>query len=280
MQCAQFHLSGANYKMPTAALPLLFACTLTLASLCPAQQPAPDSANLPAFAAATIKPHDPKAQYWISGFYGDPGGRIFFGGNLKMLVRYAFNLQDSQIGRGPAWISSQWFEINAVPPDGSPSLKIKVRNVEPTSEQRLMLQSLLADRFGLRYHLEAKEGEVYLLTRGTKPPQLKPPKDPASDPRAIVMMKQGGIDDGEAIGTNTSIDYLAKRLGEYLQLPVLNQTGITGSYDFYLPPDDPDNHDMVVAVRDVLDRLGMKLKHSRGPIQTLIIDNIEQPSPN
>jgi uncharacterized protein (TIGR03435 family) len=133
---------------------------------------------------------------------------------------------------------------------------------------------------GLKSHLETKEGEVYILTRSRKPLQLKPPKDPELDPRAIVMMKQGGIADGEAQGTNTTTDYLALRLSRYLQLPVLNQTGIIGTYDYYLPPDDPENHDVVAAVMDVVDRLGLKIKRGRGPIQTLVIDHIEQPSEN
>jgi uncharacterized protein (TIGR03435 family) len=266
--------------MQRAALPFLLACTLALAQPAAPLQTAPVSANLPAFDAATIKPPDPGARYQKAGFSGEPGGRVFIGGNIKMLVEYAFNLQDYQVGGGPGWTSSQWFEINAVPPDTSLSRNIKVRNAEPTSEQRLMLQSLLADRFGFKFHLETKEGEVYILTRGTKPLQLKPPKDPASDPRAIVMMKQGGIADGEAEGTNTSTDYLALRLSRYLQLPVLNQTGITGLYDYYLSPDDPDNHDLIAAVLSAVDRLGFKLKRGRGPIQTLVIDHIEQPAEN
>jgi len=143
-----------------------------------------------------------------------------------------------------------------------------------------MLQSLLVDRFGFKFHTATKEGEVYILTRGTKPLQLKPPKDPASDPRAIVYLNQGGIVDGEAEGTNTTTDYMAQKFSSYLQLPVLNQTGITGSYDYYLPPDDPDNKDMMIGVLNVVDRLGLKLKRSHGPIQSLIIDHIEQPSAN
>ena len=149
-----------------------------------------------------------------------------------------------------------------------------------SDEQCFMLQSLLVDRFSFRAHLETKNGEVYFLRRGTKPLQLKPPKDPASDPRAILVVRQGGIVDGEAEGTNTSTDYLAFRLGRYLQLPVLNQTGVTGSYDYQLPPDDPDNHDLVAAVLNMVDRLGLKLKRGRGPIQTLVIDHVEQPSEN
>jgi uncharacterized protein (TIGR03435 family) len=261
---------------------LTFFLTSALALSLPGASPqsAPVSSKLPAFDAATIKPPDPGARFRKAGFSGEPGGRVFFGGNIKMLVMYAFNLQDYQVAGGPAWTASQWFEINAVPPETSLSLNIKVRNADPTAEQRLMLQGLLLDRFGLKSHFEVKEGEVYILTRGAKPLQLKPPKDPASDPRAIVMMKQGGIADGEALGTNTSTDYLALRLSRYLQLPVLNQTGIGGSYDYYLAPDDPENQDVVAAVLDVVDRLGLKLKRGRGPIQTLVIDHIEQPSEN
>jgi uncharacterized protein (TIGR03435 family) len=260
-------------------LVFLLSCSVALASLPASPQSAPASTNLPAFDAATIKPPDPAARNSKAGFYGEHGGRVFFGGNLKMLVENAFNLQDYQVAGGPDWIASQWFEINAVPPETSPSRNITVRNAEPTSEQRLMLQSLLHDRYGFKFHLETKEGEVYILTSGRKPLQLKPPKDPLSDPRAIVMIRQG-IADGEAEGTNTTTDYLALRLGRYLQLPVLNQTGITGAYDYYLPPFDPENHDTVSAVLSVVDRLGLKIKRGRGPIQTLVIDHVDQPSEN
>jgi uncharacterized protein (TIGR03435 family) len=81
-------------------------------------------------------------------------------------------------------------------------------------------------------------------------------------------------------GTNTTTDYLALRLSRYLRLPILNQTGITGSYDYYQPPVDPENHDPVAAVLGVVDRLGLKIKRGRGPIQTLVIDHVEQPSEN
>jgi uncharacterized protein (TIGR03435 family) len=143
-----------------------------------------------------------------------------------------------------------------------------------------MLQALLRDRFGLKFHFETREGEAYILTRGDKPLQLKPPKDPASDPRAIVMIKQGDIADGEAVGVNTTTDYLAQRLSGYLELPVLNETEITGSHDFYLPADEPDNHDPVAAALRAVDRLGLKIKRGRGPRKILVIDHVEQPSEN
>ncbi|HKO20079.1 MAG TPA: TIGR03435 family protein, partial [Acidobacteriaceae bacterium] len=98
--------------------------------------------------------------------------------------------------------------------------------------------------------------------------------------RAIVFMKQGGFIDGEAEGTNTTMDYLAARLGERLRVPVLDQTGISGSYDFYMPPSDPGNQDMLTAVISVMDRLGLKLKKGRGPVETLVIDHVERPTEN
>ena len=258
----------------------LLCCLLACASPPGSSQSAPASADLPTFDAATIKPPDPGAAGRMAGFYSQPGGRIFFGGHVKWLIEIAFDLRDYQVGRGPGWIDSQWFEINAVPPETSASRSNRVRSTEPTPDQRLMLQSLLRDRFGLKFHFETKEGETRILVRGSKPLQLKQPKDPASNPWIFVATKPGGIVDGEAAGANTTMDYFAQRLGGYLRLPVLNETGISGSYDFDLPPDDPENTDIVSAVNSVVDRLGLKLKSGHGPIQTLVIDHIEQPSEN
>ncbi len=265
--------------MPRVTLTVLLGYTLMVVTPGASPQSVAVSGNMPSFDAATIKPPDPAARSRLMGFYGKPGGRIFFGGFAKILVEFAFNLQDYQVSGGPGWINSQWYEINAVPPDASPSRNITVANAEPTSEQRLMLQCLLRDRFGFKYHIDTKKGETYILVRGSKPLQFRPPKDPASDPRAIVLIRQDRID-GEAMGNNTTTDYLAERLSSYLQFPVLNETGITGSYDFSLPPDDPENRDLAAAVFDVVDRLGLKLKRERGPVQTLVIDQIEQPSEN
>jgi uncharacterized protein (TIGR03435 family) len=236
------------------------------------------SEDPPTFEVASIKPSVPGAGR-KAGFFGEPGGRVFVGGTIRMLAMLAFNLRYDQVTGDRDWAASQWFEINAVPPETSPSRRIMVANAEPSADQRLMLQSLLRDRFGFKSHFEKKEGAVNFLTRGNKPLQLKPPNDPTSDPRAIVVIKKGVID-GEAKGINTTTDYLAQRLGGYLQLPVLNETEISGSYDFYLPVDDPENHDAVTAVLRVVDRLGLKIERGRGPIKTLVIDHVQQPSEN
>ena len=258
---------------------LLLSCLFLLSSLAVSAQAGAVTEDTPSFEAVTIKQAAPGAGR-RGGFYGKPGGRIFFGGTVQMLAMLAFNLQRYQIAGESNWTASKWFEINAVPPEISSSRQISVPNSEPTSEQRLMLQSLLRDRFGFKSHFETKEGDVYFLKRGSKSPRLNPAKDPTSDPRAVVVTKQGGIIDGEAIGVNTTTDYLAQRLGGYLRLPVVNHTGITGSYDFDLPADNPENNDIVSAVQSVVDRLGLKLLRGRGPIQTLVTDQVLQPTEN
>jgi uncharacterized protein (TIGR03435 family) len=268
------------FCMKSAAAVFLSVVILLTCSRLPAQAPSPLAAStpLPQFDAVTIKHRDPKATTWQAGFYSYPGGRIFFGGFAKIIVQYAYNVRDYQVAGDPGWTSSEWLVVNAVPPADSPSRALKIRQAEPTDEQRQMLQSLLRDRFGLKCHFETREGEVYLLTRGKKPLKLLPPKDPTADPRALITIWPGNLAKGDAVGTNTTTDYMATMFSRYLHMPVLNKTGITGSWDFELDPDDPENHDIPTAVYSVIDRLGLKIKRSRGPIQTLVIDHIDHPT--
>jgi uncharacterized protein (TIGR03435 family) len=266
--------------MKSTAVALFFVATLLASARLSAQTPptpAVASNSSPQFDAATIKPRPPVGGIPYGGFLGHPGGRVTYTGNAKALIWFAYGLQEYQVAGGTDWIASDKFDITAVPPDTSPSRNLKIINAEPTPEQRQMLQSLLRDRFGLKCHFETREGEVYLLTRGTKPLQFVAPAHPDSDPRAVVVVKPGGID-GEAGGNNTTTDYMAKMFSYYLRLPVLNQTGIAGSWDYHLDPVDPDNHDIDTAVYSVVDRLGLKIKRSRGPIKTLVIDHIDHPT--
>ena len=265
--------------MKTAAAALLFAASLLGSTQATAQPPAPATTPLAQFDAATIKLRPPTGGIPVGGFLSYPGGRITYTGNVRTLIENAYGLLDYQTHTGPDWISSERFDIAAVPPGSSPSRSRKMTNATPTPEQQQMLQSLLRDRFGLKCHFETREGEVYLLTRGAKPLQLVAPKDPDADPRAVVVAKPTGID-GEARGNNTTTDYMAVMFGHYLNMPVLNQTGIAGSWDYHLDPVDPDNHDFQTAVYSVVDRLGLKIKRGRGPIETLVIDHIDHPTMN
>ena len=271
--------SAIILRMKSATAALVFVATLASSPGLFAQT-SQTSAPVAQFDAVSVKPRPPVGGIPYAAFLGYPGGRVTFAGNVKTLIWFAYGLQEYQVAGGPDWITSDKFDITAVPPDTSPTRSLKIHNAEPTPEQRQMLQALLHDRFGLQCHFETRDGEVYLLTRGTKPLVFVPPAHPDSDPRAVVYMKPGGIRDGEAEGDNTTTDYIATMFGHYLQMPVLNQTSITSSWDYHLDPADPENQDMQAAVFSIVDRLGLKIKRGRGPINTLVIDHIDHPAMN
>jgi uncharacterized protein (TIGR03435 family) len=143
-----------------------------------------------------------------------------------------------------------------------------------------MLQTLLEGRFGLEFHDEYNQGSVYILSKGNKKLMLQEPKYKNSDPRGGVFMMPGGIADGTAFGNNVSMKFLAEQLSPWLGRPVLDRTGLTGSYDFRLGPEDPSNHDMVAAIIADMNRLGLKLKGGKGPIRTIVIDHANTPTEN
>jgi uncharacterized protein (TIGR03435 family) len=261
---------------------LIMSCLAARAQSSGAPIAAAETVPAPAFEVATIKPIDPNGSGPM-GFYSRPGGRVFLGyASVKMILYFAFDIQQFQISGGPGWVETQRYNVVALPPDSSPSRTAKQPSIAatPTAEQRKMLQSLLLSRFRLQYHWESKESSVYILSRGTKELLLTAPKHPDGDSRGTVVLKPGGIADGEAFGNNISMTLLASQLGGLLGVPVLDQTGLTGGYDFDLPPSDPDNHDISAAVFDAMDRLGLKLRRGRGPVDMLVIDHVEPPTEN
>jgi uncharacterized protein (TIGR03435 family) len=272
-----------HYRTLVATLIFITATTLLGQSAATSTNPPTDeTTKLPAFEVATIKPVNPNGGR-IVGFLSYPGGRVIVGyAKVQMLLYYAFNVQDYQISGGPDWVNKDRYNIEALPPDSSPSRLQKATPfiANPSDEQRKMILSLLVDRFGLKYHREIKEGPVFLLTRDSKTLQMQPPKDPDADPRAILTVWQGGIIDGDAVGINTSMPYLASRLSDYLHRTVLDQTGLKGSYDFHVDPYDPTNTDITSAAIESLKRIGLKLKAGKGPVETIVIDSVTRPTEN
>jgi uncharacterized protein (TIGR03435 family) len=243
---------------------------------------AKDRAKLPSFEVATIKPADPNRGGDV-GFVGRPGGRVHFGfSRIETLIYYAFNVPSNRIVGIPASIAKSEFEIVAIPPADSKSRAGMGPSIQatPTEEQREMLQSLLIDRFGLKYHYETKDGPVYLLLKGSGQLQLQPAKDKTLDARGAIVQKGGGIVDGEAFGTNITMGLLAAQLTRNMGRPVLDRTGLDGTYDFQLEPDDPENTDLVVGTIDAMHRLGLELKPGKGPIRTIVVDSVHAPTEN
>jgi uncharacterized protein (TIGR03435 family) len=235
----------------------------------------------PAFEVATIKPMDPDGG-GLLGFLSYPGGKVVIGAEtLKIMLCYALDIQDYQITGGPDWVSKDRYNVAALPPASSPSRTAKAPPMKatPSEEQRMMILSLLVSRFGLKYHREVKEGPVYFLTLGSGKLQMQDAKDKDLDPRGGVM-RRGDVISGEAFGTNIDMVFWARSISRNLNRPVLDRTNLTGSYDFYLEPSDPTNHDVETAIFDATSRLGLKLKAGKGPVETIVIDSVTRPTEN
>jgi uncharacterized protein (TIGR03435 family) len=228
----------------------------------------------PAFEVASIKP---TAGREVNGSYTYPGGKVTFRGcTLEYLIQLAFNLQQFQMSGGPGWMKTDRFDIDAKPPESSASSKSAppYEKAPMNEEQRQMLQTLLVERFQLHYRRETREGPIYLLVKGNKPITMTEAKDKNAYPWARVI--QTGM-----VGTNENMPDLAWRLAREIGKPVIDRTGITGSYDFqasYTPGDGPDDY-VAVAIATVRE-LGLKLETSKGPVETIVIESAERPSAN
>jgi uncharacterized protein (TIGR03435 family) len=129
----------------------------------------------PAFEVISIKPSDMQARTGI-GISTYAGGRVAASKcTLRMLIEAAFEAQPFEIEGTSASMNHDGWDIDARPPASSKSAALKPlnRKAPPNDEQRQMLQSLLADRFALRFHREVKQQAVYFLERGNKPLKLE-----------------------------------------------------------------------------------------------------------
>ena len=255
----------------------------------PASQspPAAQSANqqpLPEFEVATIKPFPGQGEMGVKVY---PGGRIQINGlTLKGLICTAFDLGYWQISGGDDWTGKEEYDLEAKPPENLRAQFTNIRHSLFTIDDpqlRAMLQSLLIDRFQLKFHRETKTGDVYLLEPSGKPIKLKPARDLSTGDHPIVNPGwSGDIDfvDGQFSMFNTSMPQLAHFASSIvLHKPVIDRTGLTGSYDFQssMHAEQSEFDDSFMLL---IPELGLKLERGKGPVETFIIDHAEQPSPN
>jgi bla regulator protein BlaR1 len=237
----------------------------------------------PAFEVASIKPGDPSARGVRIQI--NPGGRFTAANvNLKFLIQYAYGVRDFQIAGAPGWAGSDRYEISAKPEEGE----------NATQDQlKLMMQTLLADRFQLTFHRETKELPVYALVVGKNGSKLQQ-AEAANRPELRMgrgMMSAKGV----------SMEMLANQLAQQLGRSVIDRTGLKGQYDMKLEwtpdtsePRDPMKGD-VRATPDaapapdaagpsiftaIQEQLGLKLEGQKGPVDILVIDHVEKPSAN
>ena len=231
-----------------------------------------------------------------------PGGTLTVSNmDVKELIVIAYHVQPYQIVGASGWMESQRFDLMAKP-DHKPK----------EGELDLMFQALLADRFGLVIHRETKELPIYGLVvakSGKLGPGLVPategscvafdrtnppaPSVPGTAPPKYCgsfMMSRTGM-----AGTGVPIATLVNTLSRSLGRTVVDQTGLSGSYNINLEftPEDnpavalptdgpkPPPTDVDSAIFTALqEQLGLKAVPQKGPVQILVIDKVKKPEEN
>ena len=289
------------------------ACLLTTLHL-RAQSPAPSQeSNIatsgPTFEVASVKPNKSGESFVRIG--NQPGGR-FTATNvpLRLLIRNAYQIQDFQLIGAPDWVSSDRFDIVAkaegeVPPTAPGG---------PPGPIQFMLRALLAERFNLKMHSERRELPIYALILARSDGKLGAQLRPAAvDCAAIQAGRRGGpppappqpgerlpcgirVGPGQLTGGSMPMSQLATLLAPFVQRVVVDRTGLTGNFDFdltwtpdqipqgpppagapLLPPVDPNGPSILTAVQE---QLGLKLDSTNGPVDVLVVDRVEQPTPD
>lgn len=243
------------------------------------------------------------------------GGRFTANFPLIVYIDFAYKLMptrdqvEAMLAHLPKWASSQPFAIEAKAPAGN-----------YTKDQvRLMMQSLLADRFKLAVHFETREMPAFALipiNLGKTGPRLRPhaeglPCDAKwTDPpdRSAPSVAPGGFmptcgEVSMVTGPNQTfllgardypIDLLAQYLPTILQVnrPIVDQTGLRGTFDFTLQFTPEMNGSAAAAgeaqlnaqgptpLEALKEQLGLMIKPDKAPMRILFIDHVEEPSPN
>ena len=248
-----------------------------------AAQPASATPQRPSFEVAAIKLNHSGSR---SGGYRWGGERFTVTNmRLKTLIEIAYDLKDFQVSGGPAWIGSDGYDIDAKTGDSL----IKLPGSERTAQTRLMLQSLLADRFKLVLHQEMKTLTVYKLVVAKNGSKLN-----AATGRTGWSDGNGQIK-AQAITTAT----LAEILSSQLERNVVDETNLPGRYDISLrwspdngaaPPDTPTavaqggarqpDAAAISIFTAIQEQLGLKLESAKAPVETLVVVQVERPSEN
>jgi uncharacterized protein (TIGR03435 family) len=185
---------------------------------------------------------------------------------LKRLIEDAWQIQLNQIV-GPSWLDRNEYDIEARFPG------------EPTREQRaLMLQSLLAERFALKEHRETRAMRVYQLTVAKGGPKFKPDSGEQSHAGAGFHFHGEMRQFADLLAVQFSIPAPTRpdepvRAGGPL-IPVLDKTGLQGTYDFSVDIHPELGTDSFAAWQRALnEQLGLRIESRKGNVEVRAVDD-------
>jgi len=258
------------------------------------------------YEVATIKPVDSNTADRVVRL---PPGFTLSPLSIRRYIMDAYGATyQTQVVGGPEWLNKDPYDIKGKVPDDLEAAMQKMNNAERSDQDHMMRQSLLADRFHLKAHFETRVLPVYELvpakgglkiTAVPAPPEYKsgdsPPPPPAPGKELppgsmMTMMNNNGLRVLNARAIQMPL--LARTISfsgatEIENRPIVDHTGFTGYFDIKdltwapLSAADATNAPDAPSLSEALQqKLGIKLVSAKDPIEVLVVDSIDRPSPN
>jgi uncharacterized protein (TIGR03435 family) len=294
-----------------------------LAILSMADAPTPNAAGiekllptppLPSFEVAVVRPSKNESKEAQMNYMS--ADQVTFSGSERRLISLAWDISEKTIFDAPPFSDEKVWEIAAkIPVPESPLAPGRQPQID-FDQVRLMLQSLLAERFGLKVHTEDRPGNAYTLLPGTPKMKKADPTNRASCTNRVPPGEKDPRAENSLVTqymhcTNVTMDQFARELKAYsgaiIKTPVLNKSGVEGRYDLTLSftglrqlellglaqggatpkpsasggggggtAEVADPAGVLLLQDAVAKQLGLKLLLEKRPIPALVVDHIEE----
>jgi len=261
------------------------------------------NAKLPVFDVVSVKPSKPGATEFRSGF--TPDGFSSSNTPLLAIIQVAYGLlgsNEDQITGAPSWVKAEKYDIEAKVNGADLPVFAKLNR----QQRDLMLQTMLADHFKLTASRDIRQLPVYALVIAKNGPKLKEAKSGDTYVNGIKGSNgptgpgANAMGRGYIVCQRTHIAELAWLLRLETGRTVLDKTGLAGQYDISLqwtpeeeaaqmfsnnggsqqgttPAPDASGPSIFAAIQE---QLGLRLEPQKGPVEGLVVDHVERPSPN
>jgi uncharacterized protein (TIGR03435 family) len=226
----------------------------------------------PTFDVASIRPTTERGREAIDQV---PGSVTMRNVRLARCITWAYNVLDVQLS-GPEWLNEVTFDIAA-----------KAATPAKEAELRQMMQTLLADRFKLVFHRTTKEIPAMILTVAKSGHKLKEVEKEGSP-----SFQTGKLN---LTGKGATVAQLINFLSRELRQPIVDQTGLTGRYDYFMDinayvneevmksagPNGPPAEAPAIIAQAMQSQLGLKVEPKKMPFDVLVIDSaVKTPTEN
>jgi uncharacterized protein (TIGR03435 family) len=243
------------------------------------------------FDVATIRLAPPPDANFHVSVSSPPHSSRFEATNLpiKALLQIAYGFDAPVVG-APDWVTNTFYNIQARSDEAADARLAKLPDNEVRLEKRNAIRALLTDRLGFKTHLETRNTAIYNLVvakGGVKMQTVPPPSAPADGagpPPPVNIQARGSQHGLEFVASNTIMRAVTGSLSSMIEAPVIDKTGLTGTYNFTLQfgrewsANDPESWPSIFTA--VQEQLGLKLEAAHESVPNLVVDRITKPTEN